>query len=329
MKKFAVVAMSAVAFLSAFDSSEAQVLRRFRDNVREAIAPQMPTQTQVRPYNPTSVPPQYRSQPGVSSQQRYSQPQVMIQRPAPQGNLSAPQQLTPYSRLTPQQRASIPGQQPTNTPRLNAPAPVGRPTAQPTTGSKIRIVTYVDPRTGRTFQRRYLIPGDSPTVNSRPSQVATDRRSIFTQPSTSVATRRPTAPAATANLPTAGSLVPPIQFSAPVEQQAADGSPGLLPALAGPTLGAPAPTAQQTVTTPPANPTATVKPIAASIENSSDSKIKTASAEIPDLSGIVVEPATVDSAEETRQDLFFDDGDASDDASEGPSFSILEVNEEG
>jgi len=47
MKKFAALAVVAVSFLSPLDSSEAQVLRRFRNNIREAIIPQaLPQQVQ-------------------------------------------------------------------------------------------------------------------------------------------------------------------------------------------------------------------------------------------------------------------------------------------
>jgi len=91
------------------------------------------------------------------------------------------------------------------------------------------------------------------------------------------------------------SLVPPIQFAPQITQQPVGASPELLPALAGPTLVAPAPAAQ---------------PIAASVDNfgnsiqieSASGSVQTASAElentstgIPDLSGITVDPAPADS----------------------------------
>jgi len=90
MKKFAVLAMAAVTFLSTFDSSEAQVLRRFRNNVREAISPLSLPLQQVQPLDS-------------------AQPPLRIQRPAPQRLLSGsgPQQLTPFSRLPPQQRVPV------------------------------------------------------------------------------------------------------------------------------------------------------------------------------------------------------------------------------
>jgi len=313
MKKFAVMAMAAVAFLSTLDSSEAQVLRRFRSNVREAISPQtLPQQ------------PQLRLQPGTSAQPQYVQPQVSTQRPAPGRIPSGQQQLTPYSRLTPQQRTSVPQQrtpipqqrvsvpqgQPSNGPKLNAPTPVRNPIVQPADTRQVRIVTYRDPRTGRTFQRRYLLPPTPPAAASRPTkgQITTGRSSIFNQPTTA-----PVAVAAPRPTPSTGpSLVPPIQFAPQSTQPPVNVAPALSPALAGPVLAA---------------PTTVAQPIAASIDNSAViTQVETASAElevaapsiettttgIPDLSGITVdpaplEPAPMESAEDEDQALFFDD----------------------
>ena len=296
MKKSAVLALVAVAFFSTFDCSEAQVLRRFRSNVREAINPQVLPQQQIQTLNS-------------------AQPQVRIQRPAPQRITSGPQQLTPYSRLTPQQRVLVPQQQFSNGPRFNAPAPVGNLGIQPAVGARVRVVTYLDPSSGRTFQRRYLLPGNSPTGNARApqGQVVTGRRSIFTQPTTTFGAAtdlaaNPSIGSVPQSTPSPRqSLVPTIQFAPPVaQQQPANASTGLLPALAGPVLAA---------------PTATAQPIAASIDNVQNSpQIETASAEIetppagvetsstgiPDLSGITVDPSPVDPEEKASQDLFFD-----------------------
>ena len=340
MRKSAVLALVAVAFFSTFDCSEAQVLRRFRSNVREAINPQVLPQQQIQTLN--SAQPQVRRvQPRVSSQPRYVQPQVRIQRPAPQRITSGPQQLTPYSRLTPQQRVLVPQQQFSNGPRFNAPAPVGNPGIQPAAGARVRVVTYLDPSSGRTFQRRYLLPGNSPTGNARApqGQVVTGRRSIFTQPTTTFGAAtdlaaNPSIGSVPQSTPSPRqSLVPTIQFAPPVaQQQPANASTGLLPALAGPVLAA---------------PTATAQPIAASIDNVQNSpQIETASAEIetppagvetsstgiPDLSGITVDPSPVDPEEKASQDLFFDN-DSTDEmveesADETPEASVNEIAEE-
>ena len=62
MKKFALLAMGAVTFLSTFDSSEAQILQRFRSNIRQAISPLVGPPLQVQPFNGPS--PEVRLQPG-------------------------------------------------------------------------------------------------------------------------------------------------------------------------------------------------------------------------------------------------------------------------
>ena len=377
MKKFALLAMGAVTFLSTFDSSEAQILQRFRSNIRQAISPLVGPPLQVQPFNGPS--PEVRLQPGGPNQPRYVQPQVRIQRPAPQLNAAGPQRLTPYSRLTPQQRVIVappqqrvtvappqrvtvaPPQRFSTRPTLTAPAPVANPVAQSRGDATIRIVTYYDPRSGSTFQRRFLLPENSPTVVNRApqGQIATGRRSIFIEPS-------PTYGAVAGNpsvnsIPqSTSSLVPPIQFSPQVTQQPANVSSGLAPALAGPVLNA---------------PTSIAQPIAASIDRAEiPSQVETVSLElettstgIPDLSGITIDPAPLETTptetasldstfaetapmddlaatetvvmdpeeEEASQDLFFD-GDSTDeiieesdeDTAGGLDFSVLEEVEE-
>lgn len=156
------------------------------------------------------------------------------------------------------------------------------------------------------------------------------------------------------------SLVPPIQFSPQVTQQPANVSSGLAPALAGPVLNA---------------PTSIAQPIAASIDRAEiPSQVETVSLElettstgIPDLSGITIDPAPLETTptetasldstfaetapmddpaptetvvmdpeeEEASQDLFFD-GDSTDeiieesdeDTAGGLDFSVLEEVEE-
>jgi hypothetical protein len=101
--------------------ADAQIFRRLRDNIRANTPPQAQPAPQLQ--RPTQV------------------------APAPQGQYG--QALTPYARLTPPQRA-VAGQPP----RQNGPT---NPTAQPNQVN-VRVVTYYDPRTGRTFQRRYVLP---------------------------------------------------------------------------------------------------------------------------------------------------------------------------
>ena len=304
MKKFALLAMGAVTFLSTFDSSEAQILQRFRSNIRQAISPLVGPPLQVQPFNGPS--PEVRLQPGVPNQPRYVQPQVRIQRPAPQLNAAGPQRLTPYSRLTPQQRVIVappqqrvtvappqrvtvaPPQRFSTRPTLTAPAPVANPVAQSRGDATIRIVTYYDPRSGSTFQRRFLLPGNSPTVVNRApqGQIATGRRSIFIEPSPTygAVAGNPSVNSIPQSTP---SLVPPIQFSPQVTQQPANVSSGLAPALAGPVLNA---------------PTSIAQPIAASIDRAEiPSQVETVSLElettstgIPDLSGITIDPAPLE-----------------------------------
>jgi len=356
--------MATVGLISTCGSSEAQVLRRFRENVREAIIPQVLPLQRIQTFNsvlpqgrlqprpvaepqPRYVQPQVRVQPRpvTQPQPRFVQPQVRVQRPALQPSTSNPQRLTPYSRLTPQQRTSVPQQQFSTGPRLVAPAPVGNPAVQSTGGARVRIVTYLEPRSGRTFQRRYLLPGNSPTgITQVPQgQIVTGRRSIFNQPTPTFGdvTSIPSVasiPISTPPVSPRQSLVPPIQFSQQIIQPI-EASPGLLPSLSGPSLTAPETIAQ---------------PIAASIDISENpSTIETASAEveaipfetetspegIPDLSGITVEPApvTVDTATVVDpapadapggadQELFFND-DFADEASDDPGYSVLEEDE--
>ena len=365
MKKFAVLVIAAVTLVSTLEPLEAQVLRRFRSNVRDAVSPQNAAQRpqvrlQSRPSTqPQYVPPQVRTQrpaPGITSsapqqltpysrlspQQRASVPQPSngpkLNAPVPVRTPSAPQQLTPYSRLSPQQRASVP--QPSNGPKLNAPVPARIPSAQPADANKVRIVTYYDPHTRRSFQRRYLVPANSPAVTTPATrgQVIVGRQSIFTPHAPAVgavgtATGLTAAPTiAQPSTQPSPSLVPPIQFSTRVANQPVGASPVLSPPLAGPTL---------------TSPVATTQAIAASIDNSAvSSQVETASAEveialtenetspegIPDLSGITVEPAPVDSKEEESQNLFFDDEssnvDETADETDEINFSVLEEFEE-
>ena len=360
MKKFTALVVVAVSFLSPLDSSEAQVLRRFRNNIREAIIPQALPQQQIQaldslqpqarilpqlraqpqsrilPQLRVQPQPQVRIQPQVRVQAQpqvrvqaqpqvrvQAQPQVRIQRPASPRVISGPQQLTPYSRLTPQQRVSVPQPQLDRGPRLVAPAPVGSPSVQSTGGTKIRVVTYLDPRSGQTFQRRFLLPGNSPAGVTRApqGQIVAGRRSIFTQPTivntpvTGLAVNPTAGSIPVSNPSIEQSLVPPIQFAPQITQQPVSVAPELQPALVGPALAAPA-----------------AQPIAASVDNfgnsvqteSASGVVQTASAEIettptgiPDLSGLTVDPAPADTTfvDPAPADTTFVDLDLADTAS--------------
>ncbi len=307
MKKFAVLAMSAFAILLNVESSEGQVFRRFRENVRNAIAPQ----PQVRPYSVPQL-----GQPQVIQ----PQPQVRIQSPAAPAS-DQPQQLTPYSKLTPQQRAAVPSG---TGPRLNAPVPVNNPNAvNKSAPSRIRIVTYFDPRSGRTFQRRYLVPGDAvaPAVGGN-AQPSTKKIGTGLPPA-----RTPSVARAPSAVRTNRSTVPPIQFS-PAQSPTATVASGAMPELAGPNLSGPTVNSAPIVTAAPAGASSTEQPIAASIESGETSRVETASAEIPDLSGIMIEPPAstpAGTAEEEMQNSFFG-SDVDDDVE--PSYSVLEASEE-
>ncbi len=320
MKKFAGLAMATVVFLCTFEYTEAQILQRFRSNIRDAISTPAVPQPQAQPFN-------------APRPERYQPPQVQLQRPAPQ-RTAVPQRLTPYSQVPPQQRMPVLQQQLAKEPRLKAPVPIATPTAQATSDAKVRVVTYYDPRTGRTFQRRYLIPGNTSTGGTRATQgqVNTGRKSIFTHPTPAynpVATTPSSVPVPAARPQTRQSLVPPIQFTPRTTPAPANSSPALLPALAGPALAAP--------------PSSSAQPIAASIDKSGDSsRVETASVDIettptgiPDLSGITVEPAPLDPQDEADQQLFFDNDstdemvEAGEDAAvEELRYSVLEEFEE-
>ena len=145
--RVALLLATTVVTLSTLASSvDAQVFRRLRDNIRANII------QQPRP-NPVAPP-------------QAQRPQGPFQ-VAPQPNPQYGQQLTPYSKLTPTQRqpvaktnANVP--QATKTPQAaNAIASTNQPAT-----TQVRIVTYYDPRTGRTFQRRFAVdPASNANAN--------------------------------------------------------------------------------------------------------------------------------------------------------------------
>lgn len=123
--------ITVIAFSSLTATVEAQIFRRLRDNIRANSAPQRPVTPQPqRPYQVAPRPSQYG------------------------------QTLTPYSRLTTEQR------QASETAEVrSAEAPVAeKPTANSETVN-VRIVTYHDPRTGRTFQRKFVLPPETKPSN--------------------------------------------------------------------------------------------------------------------------------------------------------------------
>ena len=116
------------------DTAEAQLFRRLRSNIRSNLAPAQPLG-------------QPRAQPLAQPQPTARQPYQVA--PRPQGQYGQP--LTPYARTTPQQRQII-----TPTPATSQTTSAGKPAVA------VRVVTYFDPRTGRTYQRRYSVPGNTP-----------------------------------------------------------------------------------------------------------------------------------------------------------------------
>ena len=161
------LSLLAVATLFTFAAdADGQIFRRMRDNIRGNYAPQ----TQARPVQvaPQPIRP---GQPSVQPQSQYGQ------------------SLTPYSRLTPQQRsASTTAQPSTQTPNLKTPIPgasANNQNAKPDQ-MNVRVVTYYDPRTGRTYQRSYLVPS-----NNGASDQAGNQRVAGADTPSSAAPKRP------------------------------------------------------------------------------------------------------------------------------------------
>ena len=125
--KLSLLAVITVVTFSA--DADGQIFRRMRDNIRSNYPPQGPVA-------PAQVAPQP-IRPSQTGQQRQGQGQFG-------------QSLTPYSRLSPQQRSA------SETAQVN---PNANPANQTTNPGQVnvRVVTYYDPRTGRTYQRRFLL----------------------------------------------------------------------------------------------------------------------------------------------------------------------------
>lgn len=161
--------IAAVTLTVSASSSEAQLFRRLRDNIRANNAPS------GRPVVP-------------QSQQRYNSPYQVA--PRPQGQYGQP--LTPYARLTPQQREA---QEDTdsqtasrNDDKSDSTTGADSQQAQSDTPDtvNVRIVTYYDPRTGRTFQRRFVLPAD-PSDTQQKSQ----QKSVLQSDASLAENRRP------------------------------------------------------------------------------------------------------------------------------------------
>jgi len=216
--------LAAVTVISLTSDADAQLFRRLRDNIRNTYPPQTPVAPQSRP----QLQPQRRGR-AVGQ---------------PQGQTGG--SLTPYSRLTPEQRNASAKAQATN--------PQADRTAQPNLKSEkinVRVVTYYDPRTGRTFQRRFLLPpnndasaqvdkpqvagGNSPATRpTRPKKPVYDkipRRAVVNPPQQLSARPRiafEPEPKSLTNIPSMSvkQVQTPIQTSPATAQQ--------LPLLAGP-----------------------------------------------------------------------------------------------
>ena len=317
MKKLAAIAIVTSAFCMIGESSEGQIFRRFRDNVRGAISD---SRQQYTPRPVQQAPQQrYLPQPSVQPQRQVQvQPQRQVQRViVPNGTQrnATTQQLTPYARLSPAQRAAAPTTT-GNAPSITAPRPFVPRGASPanvdTNGTKVRIVTYLDPRTGRTFQRRFIVPNDAPAPQNIQGQFAASGQPNVNQPNS-------LGVAPTGGAPQSASVIPPLNLAPvatpPVLNNSANES---LPVLAGPTLDS----------TPQENA------IPASLNDGST--VETASAEIPDLSGLSMENAESPAEPSLEgQDEFFSDPDLIevdldevDDGSNVESYSVLETSDE-
>ena len=320
MKKLAAIAIVTSAFFMTGESTEGQIFRRFRENVRGAITDSRP-QYAPRQYQqtPQQQLPQQRFVPQSNIQQRQVQPQRQVQQRVTNPNQvqrnASPQQMTPYAQLTPAQRAAVPVTS-GNTPKITAPKPIAAGSPMPANvnanGTKIRIVTYMDPRTGRTFQRRYLVPSNTPAPPNVPNQAV-----AAGQPNVNQRINAGLVPVP--NVPQTASAIPPLNLTPAAGQSVVNNSanePQLMPVLSGPTLE------------PPTLETA----IPASLEDSS--QVETASAEMPDLSGIAIETQSSETSTEPTlegQDDFFSDTDLSevdldevDEANDAESYSVLE-----
>ncbi len=128
------LSLLAVVTLVTFTAdADGQIFRRMRDNIRSNYSPQSPVA-------PVQIAPQPIRPGQVVRQPQYGQ------------------SLTPYSRLTPDQRNPSVIAQPN---RNVNPANQNAQSDQ----VNIRVVTYYDPRTGRTYQRRFLIPSNNGAAN--------------------------------------------------------------------------------------------------------------------------------------------------------------------
>lgn len=224
------ITLSFLAVITMFTAdAEGQIFRRLRDNVRPSYAPQGQR-------GPVRV--------------------------APQPQRPYGQSLTPYSRLTPQQRSAS-GQANTRNPNAASEK------------VNVRVVTYYDPRTGRTFQRRVLVPANQGTADqagrrqlagakSPTADGAVPKKPAYDKIPKPAVVNRPQQPAARSNKNIAQQPkfnIPPIAADkAPANLQRQPITEQPLPVLAGPqSVVAPA-TATTATTISVAPPTRTAPP---------------------------------------------------------------------
>lgn len=145
--------IAAVTLAITAPSSDAQLFRRLRDNIRSNNAPaQRATVPQRRSNSPYQVAPQ------------------------PQGRYG--QSLTPYARLTPDQRRQQTDPNLQSTSKPNPEQKTGQDRRDDADTVDVRIVTYYDPRTGRTFQRRFVQPAN-PAGQTQQSDPKSEARSLL------------------------------------------------------------------------------------------------------------------------------------------------------
>ena len=264
--RVALLLATTVATLSTLTTSvDAQIFRRLRENIRANIAPQ-----------PNAVAPQ--ANPVAPPQIQRPQAPVQV---APQPNPQYGQRLTPYSKLTPaqQQAAATPDV------RVAQPTKVNKEivsAAKPAT-TNVRIVTYYDPRTGRTFQRRYIVP---PSQNAN-TNAAVQNRQLATRETSAQARQNVQVdriPAAASNVQSGRSVltqstpqqprfnIPPIVSSQPTNVRVNQTSTqeSSLPVLAGPSIVAANPaTNGNTYSSPTYQPPQTDSPLPTPMQGSS------------------------------------------------------------
>lgn len=276
MKKLLILTLAALPFLFVSDAAEAQLFRRFRNNARSSATPQRA---------PQQYQPQYRA-PANNVAPTYGQPQTM----------------TPWSRLTPQQQAMQPNR---TAPSMKAPTPINGQTAEANKDgfTRVRVVTYYDPRTGRTFQRRYLVPDSTASAKQVADTNGTN------EPPSILNKQAKDDLASSASVSSDGQSIGNIpEFSRQSETRATQSTAvagnDAMPLLMGPEISAAKPSLTAQATHAPSDDSKGESLIASSVE-STQSNVEQASASIVESADAARTPA--DEASSIDAELFTDE----------------------